>query len=74
MNRFMPSGSAWYAGQACCAYYTQIMPPNSWGCEYDRNYQPNGASTASSRHSRGVNVLFRGGSVNFVASTISPPT
>jgi prepilin-type processing-associated H-X9-DG protein len=72
MDQFMPSGSAWYTGQASCTYYTHIMPPNSWSCEYDHGYQPNGALTASSRHPGGVNVLLCDGSTRFIQSTISP--
>jgi prepilin-type N-terminal cleavage/methylation domain-containing protein/prepilin-type processing-associated H-X9-DG protein len=72
MNQFMPSGSAWYTGHPSSTAYTHVMPPNTWSCEYDTGYQPNGALTAGSRHPGGVNVLFCDGSAKFVKSTVSP--
>ncbi len=75
MGQFMPSGSAWYTGHPSCTGYTHVMPPNTFSCEFDtQGFQPNGALTASSRHSGGANVMMMDGSVRFVKSTVSPPT
>jgi prepilin-type processing-associated H-X9-DG protein len=49
------------------------MPPNGKNCGYG-NYTGEGAFTASSRHSSGVNVLFADGSTRFVKSSVSPQT
>jgi prepilin-type processing-associated H-X9-DG protein len=61
-------------GQNC---YTHVMTPNSLTCVYpvggDRNH-PQGALTATSRHSGVVNVLFLDGTVRAVKSTIAPAT
>jgi prepilin-type N-terminal cleavage/methylation domain-containing protein/prepilin-type processing-associated H-X9-DG protein len=75
MGQFMPAGGAWYSGHPSCTGYTHVMPPNGLSCEYDtQGFQPNGAITAGSRHSGGVNVLMMDGSVRFIKSTISPAT
>jgi prepilin-type N-terminal cleavage/methylation domain-containing protein/prepilin-type processing-associated H-X9-DG protein len=75
MGQFMPAGSAWYTGHPSCTGYTQVMPPNTFSCEFDTfGFQPNGAITASSRHAGGVNVMMMDGSVRFVKSSVSPQT
>ena len=71
-------GGMWHTvleGNTC---YTHIMPPNSLTCGYgsrnpgdgDGNH-PQGALTASSRHSQSVNVLFLDGSTRNVRNSIN---
>jgi prepilin-type N-terminal cleavage/methylation domain-containing protein/prepilin-type processing-associated H-X9-DG protein len=75
MGQFLPAGSVWYTGHPSSAGYTHVMPPNTFSCEFDtQGFQPNGAITASSRHSGGSNVLMMDGSVRFVKSSVSPQT
>jgi prepilin-type N-terminal cleavage/methylation domain-containing protein/prepilin-type processing-associated H-X9-DG protein len=70
-NQDMPSGCMWYSGHPLSTFYSHIMPPNSWSCEFDTNgWQPNGALTASSRHSGLVNVLLTDGSVRAIKQSI----
>ncbi|WP_435018836.1 DUF1559 domain-containing protein [Tundrisphaera sp. TA3] len=60
-------------GDTC---YNHTMTPNGNSCVYgapDGNHQQ-GALTASSRHSGGVNVCFVDGSVRFIKSTIARQT
>jgi prepilin-type N-terminal cleavage/methylation domain-containing protein/prepilin-type processing-associated H-X9-DG protein len=67
------AGSLWFSGYATFSRYTHIMPPNGKSCAYG-NYTGEGAFTASSRHSGGVNVLFADGSTRFIKSSVSPTT
>ncbi len=65
------SGRNWVYGNMIPTRYNHIMPPNSKSC-YISNSAPNGngATTASSRHSGGVNLGMADSSVHFVADDI----
>jgi prepilin-type processing-associated H-X9-DG protein len=66
------SGRDWINGNYITTRYTHIMPPNSLSCS--RGNSPNnngGATTASSRHSGGVNLVLADGSVQFITSDVS---
>ncbi len=60
-------------GDTC---YNHVMTPNGNTCDYGSpdNNHPQGALTATSRHSGGVNVMMMDGSVRFVKQTINPTT
>jgi len=65
------SGRNWVYGNMIPTRYNHIMPPNSKSC-YFSNSSPNGngATTASSRHSGGVNLGMADSSVHFAADEI----
>jgi prepilin-type processing-associated H-X9-DG protein len=65
------TGDYWHAGSITGGTrYNHVMPPNTWSCGYGGTHD-GGASTASSRHPGGVNVLISDGSVRFTKSTIN---
>jgi prepilin-type N-terminal cleavage/methylation domain-containing protein/prepilin-type processing-associated H-X9-DG protein len=69
-------GGAWHNGYAPQTGYTHVMPPNTWSCIANGGGGANnqGAHTASSRHSGGVNVLMGDASVRFIKDSIAAQT
>jgi prepilin-type N-terminal cleavage/methylation domain-containing protein/prepilin-type processing-associated H-X9-DG protein len=64
-------GDYWHAGSITGGTrYNHVMPPNTWSCGYAGTHD-GGASTASSRHPGGVNVLIADGSCRFIKNTIN---
>jgi len=70
------AGQAWHVGYASTTRYTHIMPPNMWSCDTGASGGggTQGAFTASSRHSGGVNMLMCDASVRFVKGTVNTTT
>ena len=74
------AGGLWSSALFGNSAYTHVMPPNGQSCGYgsldnsgtDGNH-PQGALTATSRHSGVVTVLFLDGSTRSVKSTIAVP-
>jgi prepilin-type N-terminal cleavage/methylation domain-containing protein/prepilin-type processing-associated H-X9-DG protein len=54
--------------------YTHLMQPNQRSCFYDGSHTDNGAITASSYHSGGVNSCMLDGSVKFIKESINQIT
>jgi len=62
------SGCYWSDGQTEIVAFNTVLPPNSLGCIGDSDTNADGASgvhSASSFHTRGVNVLMADGAVRF---------
>lgn len=71
------AGRYWYIGNYATARYNHVMPPNTKSCATNgagalnvrMNYKGT-ATTASSRHTGGVNVASADGSLRFVSNSI----
>ncbi|MDR3634501.1 MAG: DUF1559 domain-containing protein [Isosphaeraceae bacterium] len=66
-------GTYWWDGHPETGLYNHVMLPNQISCN-DSNVNDAAASTASSRHSGGVNLCMCDGSVKFIKQTINPVT
>jgi prepilin-type processing-associated H-X9-DG protein len=69
-------GGAWHIGYPPQTRYTHVMTPNMLSCNNDNGGGPGcqGAHTASSRHSGGINLLFGDGTVRFLKNSVSTAT
>jgi prepilin-type N-terminal cleavage/methylation domain-containing protein/prepilin-type processing-associated H-X9-DG protein len=67
-------GQFWFDGHAETGLYNHLMTPNTWSCDDANNSWVNdaAASTASSRHPGGVNLMMMDGSVRFVKASVNP--
>ena len=79
-NQNSYGGRTWITGYYTATRYNHLIPPNGISCIYNdigattigsATNEGATASTASSRHPGGVNVLFADGSIHFVKSSIS---
>jgi prepilin-type processing-associated H-X9-DG protein len=68
------SGGYWTDGNPAQELYDHVMPPDTWGCDVNGNYDDQSGSigTASSRHPDSVNVLMMDGSTRSIKGTIAP--
>jgi prepilin-type N-terminal cleavage/methylation domain-containing protein/prepilin-type processing-associated H-X9-DG protein len=83
VNQNSYGGRTWITGYYTATRYNHLIPPNGISCIYNdigatsiasATNEGATASTASSRHPGGVNVLFADGSVHFVKNSISNVT
>jgi prepilin-type N-terminal cleavage/methylation domain-containing protein/prepilin-type processing-associated H-X9-DG protein len=79
-NQNSYGGRTWITGYYTATRYNHLIPPNGISCVYNdvgattiasATNEGATASTASSRHPGGVNVLFADGSIHFLKSSIS---
>jgi prepilin-type N-terminal cleavage/methylation domain-containing protein/prepilin-type processing-associated H-X9-DG protein len=82
-NQNSYGGRTWITGYYTATRYNHLIPPNRISCAFNdvgattiasATNEGATASTASSRHPGGVNVLFADGSIHFVKNSISNVT
>ncbi len=80
-NQFSRSGRNWVNGNYVVTRYNHVLPPNSRSCARcakgttDLTTSANnqgGATTASSRHPGGVNLVLADASAQFISSNVDP--
>lgn len=78
-SQFPCAGRNWVHGDYATSRYTHVMPPNGRSCSQGSGNltaiqvnEDGGATTASSRHPGGVNLVMSDGSIRFVSNDIDP--
>jgi len=78
-RQYCCGGRNWVHGDYGTSRYNHVMPPNSRSCSQATGSmtaipvnEEGGATTASSNHNGGVNVVFADGSTHFVADGVDP--
>ncbi len=69
-----PLGGYWTDAEPSQEMYNHVMTPNLWSCSTNTTNYNGVASSASSRHSGGVNATMMDGSVKFIKDSVNPTT
>jgi len=79
-NQFCCAGRNWVHGDYSTSRYTHVMPPNSRSCSHSTGgnltaipvNEAGNATTASSRHSGGVNLAMADASTHYISDSVDP--